>query len=218
MKQLLLTFLLLPFYCHAQLEAGINGDVIPSHSKSITASERISSGGSMFGVSLSYKINGAKIGVGYDRATLTFKDGYIYNGISETVYYANPQNDLFCYVDREFKFDKLYTYFGLSLGWVFIQTSDYHGPVSDPDQSFDGFSCGGHVGIGYDVHKGFCINAQAGLTFMRLSPGTSNYSEGNVPTSFSTFPVSLGIHYKFHSRKKNERKQKNGLNINRFVK
>ena len=208
MKQLLLTFLLLPFYCSAQLEAGINGGFLADFARLNASSHN-----SMFGANLCYKINSIKIGLSYDRDVESYNVSGI-NGINKTQYFADPLSYLFCYVDRELHYNKIYGYFGAGLGLA-IKNNSYEANGSAADATFDAISVCGHVGIGYDIYKGLCINAQAGIIVTRTSPLTAYYFENYPSGRFTTYPVTLGIHYKFHSHKK---KRSNGLNINRFVK
>jgi hypothetical protein len=200
MKQLLFTLLLLPVYCNAQLEVGVNTSITPL-SNMANASGSIGSFSTESG-ELSYRINNIRVGLECDVAVIKYSNTH--NITNEVEYYADPYTNLSCYVDRELRYDKFYWYFGGSLGYATL--NGYYGQVVY--QSYKEVSCGGHFGLGYDIYRGLRINAQAGITYLR---GSFNYE---VNSSY-VVPVSLGLHYQFHSYKK--KKKKAGLNMDRFM-
>jgi len=195
MKQLLFTFLLLPFYCSAQLEAGINGGVVPYAVSKETIDSRLKTGDG-YDISLSYKcMHRYRMGLGYNAATLPATQGYT-NGLmplgSATLYYAKPLSSIYLFADREFGYDHIYFNIGVNLGAAFLNGGNDI-DFTEGAVSASGIAVGVHAGCSYDFYKGLCANVQAGITDAVL-----NANRGVGSFTVTTFPMTIGLHYKLH--------------------
>ena len=200
MKKILLSFLLLPFYCTAQLEVGVNGGITPYHIVPYYQPAPVftpSKFGPIYDISLSYKISNLKFGLGYNSSSLYFNDP----NISVRQYYARPMTDLYFFMDYEHRFFRSAFYIGASAGVTSVKNSNY----LFTSASAIGTSYGLHGGYSYNIFKGLWANVQVGIIYVdnifQKGDKMTGYTPPPNESKIITYPITLGIHYKMRIKK-----------------
>ena len=176
MKKILLSFLLLPFYCTAQLEVGVNGGITPYHIVPYYQPAPVftpSKFGPIYDISLSYKISNLKFGLGYNSSSLYFNDP----NISVRQYYARPMTDLYFFMDYEHRFFRSAFYIGASAGVTSVKNSNYL------------FTSASAIGIIYVDN------------IFQKGDKMTGYTPPPNESKIITDPITLGIHYKMRIKK-----------------
>jgi hypothetical protein len=196
-KVLLLILVAICNITYAQVEIGINDGISPyTKIKDQYWASYTSKTSNLLSLSASYKISHFKLGIGYNTGDLAVHNSQNVPQLGSTFYYAKPLSDIYLFAEHEHKISRLYIYYGLQAGKTSIKNTDYSDYASA-----SGFSLGGHLGVSYDVWKGILINIQVGAEYLSDKFAGTNYTEPSYTSTVLEYPLTIGVHYKFHFKK-----------------
>ena len=198
MKKLLFAVLLIiPFCSYAQLEFGVNDGIGLFKSLNYNKDIKQRKTANSFNAAISYDLRHFKFGIGYNETEVKFSNADYYT------YFAYQQHvhNVYLFSDYISRIRRSSFYSGILAGYTTgagkVQEYDFYlGNAYSNNENKTGFSLGLHIGYGYDIWKGLGINADVSAIYL----ATQGKVEGG--NEFYYFPITLGIHYKLHFRKK----------------
>lgn len=201
MKKLLLSLLIIPACSYAQIEIGVNAGTSPllsSKDKSTGGwttpeSSAWPKSGTIEIVTVSYGfLKVVKVGIGYEFSSQLeqMKSPFLYTGCSKT--HGNSE-----------------LYAGIKGGIIDFNNSIYSGQCSRDGY---GHTLGLQIAYSYRLFNELYLNGQTGIDVISASAkGIDNYAGSTKTNSFTSIPVTIGIHYKIltHKNQDNGRSEHN---------